>query len=65
MTRILWRIPAYAALLATVVPSMLVFSGTIEIGTHKVIMAAGMILWFVTAPFFTGRKDAPQGPTQK
>jgi predicted exporter len=46
------------ALLATVVPSILVYSGTIELETHKTIMVAGMILWFVTAPFFMKRKNS-------
>ena len=47
------------ALLATVAPSILVFSGAIEPGTHKAIMVIGMILWFVTAPFFMKRKNSP------
>ena len=46
-------------LLATVLPSILVFSGAIEPGTHKTVMAVGMVLWFVTAPFFMKRKDSP------
>ncbi|MBN2318623.1 MAG: hypothetical protein JXR49_06085 [Acidobacteria bacterium] len=45
-------------LLATVLPSVLVCSGTIEPGTHKTIMLIGMILWFVTAPFFMKRKKS-------
>ena len=55
--KILLCIGAFIGLLATILPSMLVFSGTIEPGTHKAIMAIGMILWFVTAPFFRKRKD--------
>ena len=42
---------SYAALLATVLPSVLVFAGTIELDTHKWIMVIGMVVWFVTAPF--------------
>lgn len=45
-------------LLATVLPSVLVFSGAVEPGTHKTIMLIGMILWFVTAPFFMKRKKS-------
>ncbi len=49
---------AIIGLLATIAPSILVFSGVIEPATHKTIMTAGMILWFVTAPLFIKRKDA-------
>lgn len=45
-------------LLATVLPSILVFSGTIELGTHKTIMGIAMVVWFVTAPFFMKRKKS-------
>jgi hypothetical protein len=45
-------------LLATVLPAILVFSGVIEPETHKTIMLIGMILWFVTAPFFMKRKGS-------
>ena len=44
------------ALLATVVPSILVYTGTIDLETHKTIMAAGMVLWFITAPFYMRSK---------
>ena len=50
---------AFIGLLATILPSILVFSGTIDLGFHKAIMAIGMILWFVTAPFFVKRKQSP------
>jgi hypothetical protein len=49
---------AWIGLLATIVPSILVFSGTIEPATHKTVMVIGMILWFVTAPFFMKRKGS-------
>lgn len=43
---------SYVGLLATVVPSFLVFSGAIGLDTHKTFMWIGMVLWFVTAPFW-------------
>ena len=49
---------AIIGLLATIVPSILVFTGTIELGIHKNIMGIGMVLWFVTAPFFMKRKKS-------
>jgi len=49
---------ALIGLLATITPPILVFSGTIELEMHKIIMAAGMILWFITAPFLRERKKS-------
>jgi hypothetical protein len=49
---------AFVGLLATVLPSILVCFGAIELGIHKTIMVIGMILWFVSAPFFMRRKDS-------
>lgn len=49
---------SYIALVATVLPAILVFSGSIELETHKIIMLIGMVFWFITAPFSVKRKDA-------
>jgi hypothetical protein len=49
---------AMIGLLATVLPSILVCFNAIELGTHKTIMAIGMVLWFATAPFFMKKKKA-------
>jgi len=49
---------ACIGLLATVLPSVLVFSGNMEPSDHKTIMGIGMVLWFVTAPFVMKRKKA-------
>jgi len=43
------------ALGLTLVPSLLVFRGVISIQTHYTLMAAGMFLWFLTAPFWMKR----------
>jgi hypothetical protein len=50
---------AFFGLLATIVPSILVFAGTINPGTHKAIMAIGMVVWFAAAPFCIRRKESP------
>ena len=49
---------ALIGLLATITPPILVFYGAIELEMHKVIMATGMILWFITAPFLKKRKNS-------
>lgn len=40
----------------TILPAFLVFSGVIPWQSHANLMAAGMVLWFVTAPFWLGKK---------
>jgi hypothetical protein len=47
-----------AALVLTVAPSVLVFAGVLELRTHYWLMAAGMFLWFATAPFWIRRDTA-------
>ena len=48
--KIIWIIISCIGLLASVLPSILVFYGVVELQTHKTMMLVGMILWFVTAP---------------
>lgn len=38
----------------TVVPALLVFAGTITWSNHATLMTVGMVVWFVTAPFWMG-----------
>lgn len=40
----------------TIIPAILVAAGGLPWTTHADLMAAGMILWFVTAPFWM-KKD--------
>lgn len=40
------------ALGLTVVPALLVFTGTIAWETHATLMLAGAVLWFGTAPLW-------------
>lgn len=42
----------------TVIPSFLVFTGTINWNAHANLMFAGMVLWFTTAPFWMGKKQS-------
>jgi hypothetical protein len=50
--KLLASILAVVALCLTVIPSILVFNHAIEIDLHKKLMAAGTILWFLTAPLW-------------
>jgi hypothetical protein len=53
------KILSFAGLLLTLVPSLMVFAGTIEITHHKTLMLLGTFLWFTTAPFWLGRQVEP------
>jgi len=44
-------------LLLTIVPSLLVFRGTIDLKLHYILMVVGMVLWFETAPFWMKDKS--------
>lgn len=46
------------ALALSVVPSFLVFYGVIPWERHAQLMIAGMVLWFVTAPFWMKTKPS-------
>ncbi|MBB5285517.1 hypothetical protein HNQ92_003674 [Rhabdobacter roseus] len=43
----LFYLLAALGLLLTIVPAVLVFTGTISNAEHKNLMAVGMVLWFV------------------
>jgi hypothetical protein len=50
--KMLMSVLAIIALGLTIVPSILVFNGTIELDLHKKLMTAGTFLWFVAAPIW-------------
>lgn len=56
MKRIL-KIISYLGLVLTVMPSLFVFKGVIDIKVHYHLMIVGMILWFGTAPFWMKSKS--------
>ena len=46
-------------LVLTVGPSLLVFKGMIGWSVHAHLMFAGMLLWFVCAPFWMREESRP------
>lgn len=52
----LLKLVSYLALAGTIIPSMLVFFGDMDLQTNKYIMAISMIVWFVTVPFWINKK---------
>ncbi len=50
------RVLAVIGLILTILPSLLHFSGVIEMDTMKTWMAIGMFIWFLTGSFWLGKK---------
>ncbi len=50
--KILLTLLAVAGLGLTLIPSILVFFGKIDLGAHKNLMLAGFLIWFAVAPFW-------------
>lgn len=56
---LLVKIISYLGLGLTVVPAMLLLSGNSDI-QYQLLAVVGMVLWFVTAPFWINRTDEDQ-----
>ncbi|HZB12781.1 MAG TPA: hypothetical protein VE467_07135 [Chryseolinea sp.] len=54
--KIIMTLLAIVALGLTIIPSMLVFAGKMELDMYKNLMTAGTILWFVAAPIWFSEK---------
>lgn len=54
--KLLTKILSFAGLAMTIAPSVLFFMGNLELDSAKNIMAIGMVIWFVTAPFWVNSK---------
>lgn len=50
------KLVSLVALAATIVPSVLYFTGTIEHDAVKWITLVGTVLWFVATPLWMGRE---------
>lgn len=54
---ILAKLVSYVGLLLTLVPSVLLLIGSslLDDYSYKLLATVGMVLWFVTAPFWVNR----------
>lgn len=43
---------SYTGLVLTLIPSLLVFAGTLDVAMYKTLMMAGTGCWLVSAPFW-------------
>ena len=48
---------SFVSLALTIVPSLIFFAGDLELSQMKVYMGVGMVLWFVTAPFWINKSS--------
>ena len=51
------KIISYLALAGTIIPSLMVFFGDLDLQMNKTIMTISMIVWFVTVPFWINKKS--------
>ena len=52
----LLKLVSLVGLLATIVPSFLVFADVITLDTNKLLMIIGTLLWFISVPFWMDKK---------
>lgn len=57
MKKLIATLLACVGLAFTIIPSVLVFEGLIDLDLHKKYMTAGTILWFIAAPFWFKKDD--------
>lgn len=57
MKNLIIKIISYLALAGTIIPSILVFAGNMDLQTNKNFMGICMIIWFITAPFWINKKS--------
>ena len=55
--KILMKIGSFLSLVLTIVPSIIFFVGNLELSQMKGYMGIGMVLWFVTAPFWINKSS--------
>ncbi|MDA0315412.1 MAG: hypothetical protein O3A40_08950 [Bacteroidetes bacterium] len=58
--KILMIIGSLISLILTIVPPIIFFVGNLELSQMKGYMGIGMVLWFVTAPFWINKPSKSQ-----
>ena len=52
------KIISFIGLILTVVPSFMVFNGSITLDMHKWLMLIGTLVWFIATPFWMNKNAA-------
>ena len=47
----------------TIIPSVLVFQGSLELASSKTLMLIGTVCWFLSTPFWLGKKPLKKNAT--
>lgn len=55
MGKLLLKLLSFAGLLLTIVPSIMVFYGYTSLQQSKNMMVWGVLIWFLTAPFWLNK----------
>jgi hypothetical protein len=55
--KIIIKLGSFVSLVLTIVPSLIFFTGDLELSQMKIYMGVGMVLWFVTAPFWINKSS--------
>jgi hypothetical protein len=55
--KILLKTGSFLGLALTIGPSLIFFTGDLELSQMKIYMGVGMVLWFVTAPFWINKSS--------
>lgn len=55
--KILLKIGSFLSLALTIVPPIIFFVGDLELSQMKGYMGIGMVIWFVTAPFWINKSS--------
>ena len=57
--RIIMQVVSWLALAGTILPSILFYSGQIELGGLKTAMLIATVLWFSATAMWMGREQTP------
>jgi hypothetical protein len=55
--RLVLQIISWIALAMTVIPSLVYFSGNMELERVKWLLILASVVWFATTPFWMGQKE--------
>ena len=59
--KLILKFISFAGLGLTILPSLLVLFGKIDIETNKNLMVLGAVLWFATVPFWINQNKKETG----
>jgi hypothetical protein len=51
------KIVSFIGLALTIIPSIMVFSGSIDLDSCKTLMIIGTFIWFATAPSYMNKTE--------